>query len=348
MAARRASGGWSCLRALHAALGWLLDHSVLVQIQGIDKVPRQVLQLMESDPLSLLDSNWIVSDGFETIGKPVPEVHRAGLPGGRSRPSPAVLGRVTLTFTEHSPPRPKEIVKYENWPTTRPLSDWLPDEAKPLVAKYNNVLAAAADQHPPKLFVPMAGGAAIEQLDDVVMQASSEERIIAYRYTEYPNPKYARIVDVTCNPMKAVRCFSEAQLKAVAKDAATLAEVEKLPSKRLQLVNEHALYPAINGTFPVKLQLHQLLEKVLIVPPVVGLEAALIQSTSSFFVADHAIGAGGRLLTMRAMAFDAAESVARQIFVPNHAALRPVVHAAIQDAIIAKVKAGKRACEGFQ
>ena len=54
---------------LLAALGWQLDYSVLILIRrAADVVPQAVLQRMANDPELLVDSNWIVSDGVETLG----------------------------------------------------------------------------------------------------------------------------------------------------------------------------------------------------------------------------------------------------------------------------------------
>jgi len=181
----------------------------------------------------------------------------------------------------------------------------------------------------------------------VALQDSSEERIVAYRYSEFPDPKYLRITDVTCNPMKAVRCFSESQLKHVTRDKQTQQELDTPLRRRKQLVNECTLYPAINGQYKVTVRADQLLEKVFIFPTTVAFNAARIQSTSSFFVADHAVGAQGTLLPMRSISDAAAGRITRQTFVPNHAALAPIAHAAIQDAIIAQLKQGKKRADPF-
>jgi len=330
--------------ALLAALGWQLDHATLVVIHGAaDVVPAAILAAMRADPLLLVDTNWLVSEGFETIGDVEPEIHRARLPHGRVATSPGCLGRVTLTFTEHKIPRPAEVVKFEAWPTAVPLCEWYPKEAKALVAKYRNVPAGApADAAGPKLNVPLKGGPAIVALDDVAVQASSERRIVAYRYTPHPDAKYLRITDVTTMPMKAVRCFTAEQLKQIATDESTQEELAKKPEKRLQLVNEHALYPALNSCYKVSVRPEKLLEKIFIVPTMVAFAATRIQSPSSYFVGDHAVGPNGQLVPMRATPGEVAVGITKQLFVPNHAVLAPVAHAALQDAVINKVMREKQ------
>jgi len=133
----------------------------------------------------------------------------------------------------------------------------------------------------------------------------------------------------------------------VARNDATLQELDTPLRNRKQLVNSSTLYPAINGQYKVTVRADQLLEKVYILPTSVAFNAARMQSTSSFFVADHAVGANGCLLPMRAISDAMAERITRQTFVPNHAALVPVVHAAIQDTIIAQLKKEKKSADPF-
>ena len=316
---------------LHAALEWTLTYDTLIAIPGAGAVvPADVLDLMQEDPELYVLSNWLVSDGFEKITDNVPRVHRVARRQRRTEMSPGIIGRVNLNFTTGTIPRPELVISFELWPSGKKLKEWYSSAVAKLIRKYNNVQCAAADEALHKLDVPLAGGAALASLDQVALQASSEERVIAYRYTDGPAPKYLRIINVTSTPMKAVRCFTEEQLGSVATDETTLAELAKPSSTRARLLNTHTLYPAINGCYTLAVHAHQLREKVYIVSSAVAVEAARIQSSHSFFVADHAIGQRGSLLPLHAMPREDTERITRQIFVPNHMALVPIAQAALQ------------------
>ena len=333
---------------------WMLTYDMLSRIPKFDEVvPADVLSIMRANPNILVETQWTVSDGFEAVVSVLPYINRVVngtivAPGDRGRvpgPSYGLIGRVDIKLVKQggSVSRPKEVIGWSPWPAATRLQDFVPPAITAAALKYPTIEAWAADDPPPDIDEPLAGGAHFKD-GEILLKHSSKQRVICYAY-QNPNQDYIEYVrltgDLTADPLTGQRMFDERALLEIATDPATLAELNRVRARR-QWLDSVYLLPGKNGIFPVEVPKAWLVEQTASFPPGLSLSAKWLCGVNSYFTFELVVEAAGRLRASTPISMYEEEPLAVQLSITPQRREVAKFHMILQSLLDEKVRYEKR------
>ena len=288
--------------------GWMLNYPQLVRIPGYDSVvPAWALAVMAANHNIYVDSDWLVTDGFEVIQQPVPKVYRievddAGtLVSAIPTANPTSMGLIGRVSIKKAGKRPTEISDWCPWPADVSLAEFVaPGIATARSTKQiplQRIPPAEADAMPPDIFEPLSGGPQHED-GEVLMKVSTPWFVIFYAYMDpaVGRLRYARLVgDLHADPLSGEQMFDEAALRHHATDVDTVAELKRSEKTRLALNTKYML-PGLNGLYPVVIPRAWIRDEYVTVAPNLGMAAKWAVGTSNYFTFEWVVGHAGKLV----------------------------------------------------
>ena len=171
----------------HVNYGWMLNYMMLENMPGaVDFINTAAPWIVEQMALSAatknyiyLDTDWLVTDGFECYNDVVFEVVRidesmtaADIEALQLGPNKiGIPARLLLKFTAHkTAPKVNGFRSIEAWPAELVLSSWVPDALKSLAT--HSATKLSVDKPPPCVEQRLVGGAEFEAGDFLVTEAT--------------------------------------------------------------------------------------------------------------------------------------------------------------------------------
>ena len=317
----------------HVNYGWMLNLMMLENMPGaVDFINTAAPWIVEQMALSAatknyiyLDTDWLVTDGFECYNDVVFEVVRidesmtaADIEALQLGPNKiGIPARLLLKFTAHkTAPKVNGFRSIEAWPAELVLSSWVPDALKSLAT--HSATKLSVDKPPPCVEQRLVGGAEFEAGDFLVTEATPYF-VRAYSYADSSGEtKYLRLRETCLADDGGIKygyqMFDEAALRGIATDPDTVALLS-MPAAQRQRLGYKFLLPALDGLFPVEVPQSSLIDAVLTVAPQLSMGARWARGAHGFCAFDFVVGVGGALLPCKPLPRAVAGDMERRLFV---------------------------------
>lgn len=313
------------------AYGWMLNLNMLEVIEGgieflRSSAPPWVLNKMmlnnDTKRHIYLDTNWLVSDGFECTDDNITSCICVAQDSDISELSVRaddcafIVGRLNMTFSKHKrSARITGFSSFELWPPGVALSSWVPASISTLAGAGN--LQLHADGHAPAVRQSLMGGEEFCQGDVLTTEASPfATRCYSFMEPGADGLQYIRL-DGACmhgSRLKGYRMFDEDALRLFSSNPSTTALLATPTADRSILWFKYLL-PGLDGLFQLEVDRSWLVEQVFTVSPQCSMGAKWALGVDGYFVFDHVVGEDGQLIPCPPLTRHAANDIERRLFV---------------------------------
>lgn len=315
------------------AYGWMLNFNMLEAINGALDFLRvnaftwviNKMAMSESTREHIyLDSNWLVSDGFECTDDNITRCVRLDEHTDVTQTTMGaqdtvwIIGRLNFKFSKHQ--RAKRIVgflSFEPWPAELFLAQWVPQPLQALAASSSDNTIFSADKDPPQVFQSLMGGQEFQEGEVLLTEASPfVVRCYSYREPGSEQLQYARLRGDALHGdrLAGFKMFDEHALKAHATNEGTVSVLATPPCKR-SILGYKFLLPGLDGHFSVEVDRSCLVQAIVTIAPQCSMGAKWALGVDGYFAFDHVVGEGCQLMPCPSLSRGAANSIEHRLFV---------------------------------
>ena len=342
---------------LDASFAWCLTHPMLVALGQyvLEKIPADIIDAMAADPTLVVETNWSVTDEFETL------IEDVEMRGNFSPPPPPSsfaykhAGTLELALTPNGDLRKHQGCNYarsfRRWREQDTLSSMVPAALagktvtiggpQPCTADYATAESLATT-------VASGGGPDLPTGERVEVGADS----LVIRAVEYDAMRaeddalaaYATgFAYIISNPyddeLTGIEMLDHERLRALATDPHTLDTLARPPGARLYLNGAHELLP---GWRVVSFHRGAIRRAVVSVNPTMVEGVALLRGDADTYSFECAAREGGALVPLRRCGDRVARARLPALLHPSARAMRGLAQVWLQDVLVQKTRAAER------